>query len=449
MSGLRFAGPSLGTLQASMLSEIEWETCAVVYARANPACEAWVVVAEEPELVPDGAYEQRTATSAVLKGAFLVDVANHARARNLSPVFAHTHPHCVGLPVFSSVDDSGEAEIKAYLDRRAPDCAPLALVVGRDGCRCRRLGTEIEVPVWEVGETVRLVSEAGAATAADAHERQIRAFGAAGQAILSRLRCAVVGAGGTGSVVLQQLAHLGVRDITVIDPDHVETTNLNRLVGSRPADVGLPKVEVARRTVLSVDPGATVHAVRGDVVDEDVALTLAVFDFIFLCTDSHASRAVVGQVAYQHLVPTIDMGVSITVGAEGVSHITGRVQMLTPGATCLTCTGALDGEQIRREMMTPEQRAGDPYVQGVREPQPAVISLNSTMASLAVTMFLGAVTPVPAQSRFQLYDGVRGTVRPTVARANPACIVCSSEGALAKGSDWLLPWRPAGARDGR
>jgi len=59
------------------------------------------------------------------------------------------------------------------------------------------------------------------------------------------------------------------------------------------------------------------------------------------------------------------------------------------------------------------------------------------------------VTPVPAQARFQLYDGVRGTVRPTVARANPTCIVCSSEGALAKGTSWPLPVRPPEARDGR
>lgn len=112
---------------------------------------------------------------------------------------------------------------------------------------------------------------------------------------------------------------------------------------------------------------------------------------------------------YQYLVPTIDVGVSITVGPTGVTHITGRVQMLAPGLPCLTCTGALDGEQIRRELLNPEQRAADRYMQGVNEPQPAVVSINSTMSSLAVT-------PVSAGARFQMYDGVRGTVRLTTAR---------------------------------
>jgi hypothetical protein len=73
---------------------------------------------------------------------------------------------------------------------------------------------------------------------------------------------------------------------------------------------------------------------------------------------------VVNQAAYQFLVPVIDMGVSITVADGVVTHITGRVQMLAPGLPCLTCSNALNSEAIRREMLTPEQRAADPYIQG-------------------------------------------------------------------------------------
>ena len=76
-------------------------------------------------------------------------------------------------------------------------------------------------------------------------DRQVRAFGEPGQRLLRRLHFAVIGAGGTGSLVCQQLAHLGASCITVVDPDLVEETNLNRLVGSIPSDVGRPKVEVA------------------------------------------------------------------------------------------------------------------------------------------------------------------------------------------------------------
>jgi molybdopterin/thiamine biosynthesis adenylyltransferase len=206
-------------------------------------------------------------------------------------------------------------------------------------------------------------------------------------------------------------------------------------------------VEIASRAIHLVNPEAKVKAIVGDIVDENMANMIRGFDYVFLCTDSHASRAVAGQAAYQFLVPTIDMGVSITVSDGAITHITGRVQMLSPGLPCLTCTGALDAEQIRREMLTPEQRTADPYVQGQREPQPAVVSLNSTMASLGLTMFMGSVTDVPAHARFQLYDGVRGSIRNATASRHTSCIVCSEAGALAKGLRWPLPSRKA-ARNG-
>jgi molybdopterin-synthase adenylyltransferase len=447
MSGLRLVSPGYDALATAMLEAREVESCGVGYAHHDPATSTWIVAHAEP--VPDAAYDRRDAVSATLKAAFLVDIANRARASDLSAIFAHTHPFANGSPVFSPTDDAGEAAIKAYMDRRAPSGRHLALVLGPQGCRARVLGTRLEVPVWEVGPTLRLWSDESAGQIdALRHDRQVRAFGAPGQHRVATLRIVVVGAGGTGSASLQQLAHLGISDVTIVDPDIVEATNLNRLIGSTPDDIGRPKVLVAERMVRAINPAIRVNAIQGDIVDAHVAALITGHDFAFLCTDSHASRAVVGQIAYQYLVPTIDMGVSITVKDGAVSHVTGRVQMLAPELTCLTCTQALDGEQIRRELLTPDQRAADPYVHGVHEPQPAVVSINSTVASLATTMFLGAVTPVPAQARFQLYDGIRGTVRPTVATAAANCIVCSRAGALAQGGRWPLPVRSREMGDG-
>lgn len=447
MSGLRFATPGFAELQAALLTDQSRESCAIAYAHYDMAAGSWVVTAAAP--APEHAYEHRDAVSVTLKSAFVVEIANRARAEGLSVVFVHTHPWANGSPEFSPVDDMGEMELRAFLDRRVPNGEHLAMVVGPEGCRARRLGCGQEIPVWEVGESLVLLSAASCDDFGDArHDRQMRAFGAPGQRMVRRLRVGVIGTGGTGSVTLQQLAHLGVADFTLVDPDVLEDTNLNRLVGSRPQDVGVAKVTIAERLIRSINPDATVQALQADIVDADVAPRLAGLDALFLCTDSHASRAVVSQLAYQHLVPTFDMGVSISVRDGAVTHVTGRVQMLAPGLPCLTCTGALDSEQIRRELLTPEQRSADPYVQGEYEPQPAVISINSTMASLAVTMFLGAVTPVPAAARFQYYDGLRGTVRPAIATQARDCIVCSASGALARGRSWPLPVRPARSSHG-
>ena len=444
MSGLRTITGQIEALAGALLAGAETERCAVGYASRDPQSDSWVLVEAAP--VDERAYASRDALSASLKPAVLVEIANKARALGLSPVFIHTHPHARGTPEFSGIDDAGEAEIQAYLDRRAPRSHPLAMVIGPDGLSARRLGEGAPVPVWEVGPNLRLLSGESEDRIATRHDRQLRAFGAEGQRAIARLELLVIGAGGTGSATVQQLAHLGARHLTIIDPDKVEETNLNRLIGATPGDIGLPKVEVARRLVQAINPEANVTAIVGDIVDEEHARLLAGFDLLFLCTDSHASRAVVGQAAYQYLVPAIDMGVSITVAEGAITHITGRVQMLAPSLPCLSCTGALDGEQIRRELLTPEQRAADPYLIGGHVPQPAVVSINATMASLAVTMFLGAVTSVPAQARFQRYDGLRGEVRRVAATARDDCIVCSASGALAKGAGWALPVRTSGGR---
>lgn len=440
MSRVRFPAPLYFDLASTLLDADGLESCAIAYAHHDAQSETWIVADATP--VPDDAYEHRTCVSAVLKSSFLIEVANRSRVTGMAVVAIHTHPASPGHPRFSTIDDAGETELGSYFTRRAAPVPHVALVIGPEGCRARLLGNDDEIDVWEVGESLMLHSPMHGVSDQERDDRQVRAFGAPGQRLLRRLHFGVIGAGGTGSLECQQLAHLGATRITVIDPDLVEETNLNRLVGSIPSDVGRPKVEVAARMIRAINPDVTVVPLQADIVDEEVAKLIAGFDFMLLCTDSHASRAVVNQAAYQYFVPVIDMGVSITVAYGAVTHITGRVQMLAPGLPCLTCSGALDGEAIRREMLTPEQRAADPYVHGAHEPQPAVLSINSTVSSLAMTMLLGAATSVPVKPRYQVYDGIRGRVKEMAVTVQPNCVACSSMGALAKGPAWKLPVRP-------
>jgi hypothetical protein len=266
-------------------------------------------------------------------------------------------------------------------------------------------------------------------------------FGPVGQERLKALRVGIVGLGGTGSVVAQQLAHLGVEDFLLLDPDQVEFTNLNRLVGARRADVGSPKVETAKRMVNGINPEARVETYKESALLARVANRLLDVDFVFGCTDSQGSRAVLNQLSYQFLLPVIDMGVSIVTEDGHVSHIAGRVNMLAPGLGCFVCGQLLDPEAVRVDLLTDFERAADPYVVGSREPAPAVISLNSTIASLAVTMFLDAVLAIGANARFITYNGIIGVARSASVSPHPKCYVCAEGGAFAQAGAWPLPGR--------
>jgi molybdopterin-synthase adenylyltransferase len=96
---------------------------------------------------------------------------------------------------------------------------------------------------------------------------------------------------------------------------------------------------------------------------------------------------------------------------------------------------------VRRDLLSEHERRADPYILGDAEPAPAVMSLNSTVASLATTMFLNATTKIPGTARFLNYDAIAGTVRPVASISHPSCIVCSSYGALGRAGEWPLPAR--------
>jgi hypothetical protein len=309
-------------------------------------------------------------------------LSNAAKKAGAEVLLAHAHVGERPLEAFTGVDDRGEVPLEQYFSGKLAGRHSFAVVFTGKTSHARTLGGA-STAVAVVGREL-VVNRGSHADAGNRHHRQVLAFGAAGQAALANLRVAIVGLGGTGSLL--------------VDPDKVEETNLNRLVGSRPTDVGALKVDVAAAHIWSINPDASLEVLAGDVVDEAVARALVGVDFIFGCTDSQASRAVLNQLACQYLIPCIDMGVGIHVKDDAIRFIAGRVQMISAGLPCLICTDKLDFEQVRREMLTEEQRKADQYIQGADVKQPAVISLNS-MSSAAVTMFLASVAGVPSSPR--------------------------------------------------
>jgi molybdopterin/thiamine biosynthesis adenylyltransferase len=392
-------------------------------------------------VVPDeAAYALRTSTEARLTSEYLGPQIRAARGPASFVGFMHNHPG-VQHPSFSLADASGEAVLLPFLTRHFGGKNHVTVVAGSESWTARKIGGNGAVDVSSVGRMLTRLSHTDVSQFSTTVDRQVQLFGTAGQALLGKCHIAIVGAGGTGSVVAQQLVHLGVGKIRLIDFDTIEQTNLNRVVGARSCDVGRMKVDVLAQYLTSVGTESTVVPVSGDVTSSAVAESLLDCDLIFSCTDSHGSRAVLNQLAYQYYLPCIDVGVSISAKHGSNLRVTGRTQLLAPGLGCLTCGRFLDPDEVRRDLMTPAQRQADPYIVGSVVPQPAVISINSAVASLAVTMALSVITGVPTAARMHIYDGVAGTVRSAVTPPDPRCIVCSHSGALGKGASWELMGR--------
>lgn len=375
--------------------------------------------------------------------AFWARAAKRARGSREALVLLHSHPRD-GHPRFSGSDDAGEATLIPRLHQRAE--VPVgAVVISPVGVQAR-----LSVPDRSTQPMrVRIVGAPGRGSglevAAERFDRQIRALTREGQAMLRGLRVGVVGAGGLGAHVIQQLVHLGVGRVVVIDPDRVAKSNLSRLVGATRFDALLrrPKTRVARRLAQRVGGPTTVVEVRHSVAEDGAVRQLLDCDVIVGCTDNQLSRTVLNGLAFQYYLPVLDLGVELQQGGA----MGGRVAWLAPGSACLWCSGILNAERVRTEqlpkaILEAEQARG--YIEGIDEPAPAVVSINGVIASLGVTELLARMTafagPDP-RGDLLLYRLADGVVRRTSPPARPDCPTCSATGDLGAGDLATPPWR--------
>lgn len=238
------------------------------------------------------------------------------------------------------------------------------------------------------------------------HQRQ-SFLGSESENILKGLRVAIIGLGGGGSHIAQQLAHVGVANLFLFDFDTIdqEGTNLNRLVGATEADVKEEKlkVDIAKRLISGIDPTTNVSTFNSHWQDNNE--TLRYCDVIFGCVDSLLQRRDLESAARRFLIPYIDIGMDVN---EVQKHfvISGQVVLSMPGQPCMRCLGILQDNTL----------AAEAAMYGAAGSRPQVIWSNGVLASIAVGVFMQLVTPWSKQHGKTIlleYDGNAQTVKPS------------------------------------
>lgn len=118
-------------------------------------------------------------------------------------------------------------------------------------------------------------------------------IGRAGQEKLKAARVLVVGAGGLGCAVLPVLAAAGIGTIGVIDFDTVEQHNLQRQLQFTSADVGRPKVLVAKERLTMINPFVQVDAMNARFEPFNAEQISGRYDLVVDCSDNMETRYVV------------------------------------------------------------------------------------------------------------------------------------------------------------
>lgn len=263
------------------------------------------------------------------------------------------------------------------------------------------------------------------------YDRNIRFFGTEGQKILRSTSVAVVGIGGLGTHVIQQLSHLGVKELILIDGEELDNTNLNRYVGSRHDDPipGSRKVDLGERTANLIDPTIHVQKISDTLVSSQVFNSLSKADYVFGCLDEDGPRFILNEFCAAYCLPYFDLSSDIDPGPPLMYG--GRVAVAWDGKGCLFCLDILDMSDVQDFLERPEMKREKEAIYGVSrelltKAGPSVVSINGVIASLAVTEFTVGITGIRRPNDLTKYYGHFGKV--TVSKDLPQndCYYCKT-----------------------
>lgn len=406
-STLVIAGGVHRRLQSHLLPEDGLEAAAILLC-TQMKIEGLKLLVKDVILVPHDECD-RASDRLVWPGARLEEAIDRAETEGLSLILMHSHPS--GMFEFSAADDAS--------DQQVISAVAAGLYCGAEDDRVH--GTAIMVPGGATKariydhtmneRSIDLVAVYGDDIsffwASDRKPmRRPLAFSEEMRQELGRLHFALIGVSGTGSIVGQQLARIGVGKITAVDYDIIEFRNLNRILGSTVSDARnkARKVDVFSREVASFSPQTEVNPVPVSVATRDAVLAVADADVIFCCVDSDEGRSVCDRMAEAFLMPLFDVGVVIPVraardGSEAILDISGRIDYVQPGGSSLEDREVFTPQSLAAEYLARadreafSQRVREGYMRGSVEQAPSVITVNMRAASDCVQEFIARAYP--------------------------------------------------------
>ncbi|GAC1583594.1 MAG: hypothetical protein NVS3B5_18170 [Sphingomicrobium sp.] len=370
--------------------------------RADPVRQRLIV--QKIELIPYEECSVRLPDRVTWPTYRLEALLAEATRKNLGIVKIHGH---VGFDRFSEIDDKADRilfpSVHAWTES-GPHGSAIMMNDGHIFGRTVDSDGKFEpfAQVAVIGDDLCFFRPVSHNTVDPFGERIAQAFGSGTYASLRQLSIAVVGCSGTGSPVVEQLARNCVGRLVLVDPDTVDEKNLNRIINSTMADAQhrTPKVDVLKRAIDAMGLGTRVETWKADLFNPDVVRAVASCDIVFGCMDSVDGRHLLNKLTTFYQIAYFDLGVKLDAdGLGGVDQVCGSVHYLQPGGSSLLNRRVYTMEQVRAaglyrtDRQAYKDQLGLGYIRGVVENRPAVIQLNSLIASLAVNDLLARLHP--------------------------------------------------------
>ncbi|HEX8776505.1 MAG TPA: molybdopterin-synthase adenylyltransferase MoeB [Rhodanobacter sp.] len=353
-----------------------------------------------PEIAPVEALNCQT------QGALLIDVREDGE-------------RAAGMPVGALGLSRGFLELR--IEQAEPDRARTILALCGSGMRSllaaealQRLGYRDVRSVaggferWK-SEGLPVVAGTLDADAAERYARQLRLpqVGEAGQARLAAAKIVLLGAGGLGAPAALYLAAAGVGQLTLVDDDRVERSNLHRQVIHADARVGMAKTESARVALNALNPRVRIESRNERLRADNVERLLDGHDLVIDGADNFPARYLLAAATQRLKLPMV-------YGA--VERFTGQLSVFDPhraGSPCYRCL-----------FPEPPSAAEAPNCSeaGVLGVLPGIVGLLQATEALKLILDLGE----PLVGRLLSFDALGMRFRETRLPRDPACPGCGA-----------------------
>ena len=226
--------------------------------------------------------------------------------------------------------------------------------------------------------------------------------GSAGQRRLLEAKVLMVGAGGLGSPISIYLTLAGVGTVGIVDFDTVDVTNLQRQILHQNDDIGRPKVQSAKETLLSYNPDVNVIIHEEPLLSDNAMEIISGYDVVINGADNFPARYLVNDAAYLCGKPLVDGSILL---------FDGQATVYIPGQGCYRCL-----------FPTPPPPGEVPSCAeaGVLGVLPGLVGTIQATETVKLIMGLGE----SLSGRLLIIDAMDMSFRTLKMRRNPDCPLC-------------------------
>ena len=263
----------------------------------------------------------------------------------------------------------------------------------------------------------------------DLYSRQVvlMDIGLEGQEKLKGARVAILGMGGLGTPAALLLARMGIGYLRLVDRDTVSKTDLHRQMLYHPEDVGLPKVVVAKRELLKMNPNLEVEAVAAPLMKSNALELLDEVDAVIDGLDNIRARYILNRTILRLRLPYV---------FAAAVEMFGAVSSIIPGETaCLEC-----------------------FYSGLRDeflPKCAQVGVHPSLTFITAAISVSEVVKImtgrePSLKGKLLFVDLRNLEFDSLeVRRGPSCSACSRDSTELESVEDLPELEASCSRDGR